>query len=188
LPLVCTLNGAPVLAAVATLLRVDYDELDRLALSASAGAEGLTLVPYLEGERSPNLPDAAGALQGMTVRNLTAANIARAAVEGLLCSLAYCLDKIAAQGVEAERIILVGGGVRSEAVRALAPAIFGKPVLVPTPAEYVALGAARQAAWTLAQGDSPPGWSFGITTMFTAAATPEVVDQYRRAQPLTLGQ
>ncbi len=187
LPLVCTLNGAPVLAAVASMLGVDYDELDRLALSAAAGAGGLTLVPYLEGERSPNLPNAAGALQGMTARNLTAANIARAGVEGLLCSLAYCLDKISAQGVDAERIFLVGGGALSEAVRMIAPAIFGKPVLVPTPAEYVALGAARQAAWTLSQSDSPPGWSFGNTSMFTTDSTPEVLDQYRRAQPLTLG-
>ena len=187
LPLVCTLNGAPVLAAVASMLGIDYDELDRLALSAPAGAGGLTLVPYLEGERSPNLPNAAGALQGITSRNLTAANIARAGVEGLLCSLAYCLDKISAQGVDAERIFLVGGGARSEAVRVIAPAIFGKPVLVPTPAEYVALGAARQAAWALSQSDSPPGWSFGITSMFTAGPTPEVLDQYRRAQPLTLG-
>jgi xylulokinase len=188
LPLVCTLNGAPVLAAVASMLGVDYDELDRLALSAPTGAGGLTLVPYLEGERSPNLPNAAGALHGMTARNLTTANIARAGVEGLLCSLAYCLDKISAQGVDAERIFLVGGGARSEAIRVIAPAILGKPVLVPTPAEYVALGAARQAAWTLSQSDSPPAWSFGITTMFTAAPSAEVLDQYRRAQPLTVGQ
>jgi xylulokinase len=188
LPLVCTLNGAPVLAAIAAMLGVDYDELDRLALSAPPGAEGLTLIPYLEGERSPNLPNASGALQGMTARNLTSANIARAGVEGLLCSLAYCLDKISAQGVDAERIILVGGGARSEAIRVIAPSIFGKPVLLPTPAEYVALGAARQAAWTLSQSDSPPNWSFGITTMCTGAPTPEVVEAYRSAQPLTLGQ
>jgi xylulokinase len=177
-----------IVAGFAAVLGVDYDEMDRLALSAPAGAAGLTLVPYLEGERSPNLPNAAGALQGMTARNLTSANIARAGVEGLLCSLAYCLDKIAANGVEAERIILVGGGARSEAVRVVAPAIFGKPVLVPTPAEYVALGAARQAAWALSQSDSPPGWSFGITRMFAADPTPEVLDRYRLAQPLTLGQ
>jgi xylulokinase len=188
LPLVCTLNGAPVLAAVAAMLGVDFDDMDRLALSAPAGAEGLTLVPYLEGERSPNLPNASGALQGITARNLTAANIARAGVEGLLGSLAYCLDKISAQGVDAERIILVGGGARSEAIRVIAPAVFGKPVLVPTPAEYVALGAARQAAWTFSRADSPPEWSSGITTTFTADPTPVVLDQYRRAQPLTLGQ
>ena len=188
LPLVCTLNGAPVLAAVARMLGVDFEKLDQLALSAPAGAGGLTLVPYLEGERSPNLPNAAGALHGMTARNLTAENIARAGVEGLLSSLAYCLDKISAQGIDAERIILVGGGARSEAIRVVAPAIFGKPVLVPTPGEYVALGAARQAAWTLSGADSPPGWSLGITTMFTAEPTPEVLDQYQRAQTLTLGQ
>ena len=100
LPLVCTLNGAPVLAAVTTMLGVDFDEMDRLALSAPPGAEGLTLVPYFEGERSPNLPDAAGALHGVTTRNLLPANVARAAVEGLLASMAYCVDKISAQGVE----------------------------------------------------------------------------------------
>jgi xylulokinase len=187
LPLVCTLNGAPVLAAAATMLGVDFEELDRMALSAPSGSEGLTLVPYLDGERSPNLPDAAGALHGMTTRNLTAANVARAAVEGLLCSMAYCIDKIAGQGVDVERIILIGGGARSEAIRRVAPAIWGRPVDVPTPAEYVALGAARQAAWTLSQADVPPKWSFGITATFTADAAPEVLDQYRHAQPLTLG-
>jgi xylulokinase len=188
LPLVCTLNGAPVLAAVATLLRVDFEELDRLALSAPAGAEGLTLVPYFEGERSPNLPGAAGALHGVTMRNLNAANIARAAVEGLLSAMAYCIDRIAAHGVDVQRIILVGGGARSEAVRSIAPALWNAPVHVPTPAEYVALGAARQAAWTLSQDAAPPPWSFGITATFTAEPAPHVLEQYRAAQPLTLGQ
>ncbi|HEX2285196.1 MAG TPA: FGGY family carbohydrate kinase [Mycobacterium sp.] len=188
LPLVCTLNGAPVLAAVATMLGVDFDELDRLALLAPAGAEGLTLVPYFEGERSPNLPGAAGALHGMTTRNLLSANVARAAVEGLLCSMAYCIEKISAQGVDMQRIILVGGGARSEAVRRIAPAIWGAAVHVPTPAEYVALGAARQAAWTLSQQDSPPPWSFGVTATYTAEPTPQVLDQYRAAQPMTFGQ
>jgi xylulokinase len=188
LPLVCTLNGAPVLAAVATMLGVDFDELDRLALSAPAGAEGLTLVPYFDGERSPNLPGATGALHGITTRNLNTVNVARAAVEGLVSSMAYCIEKISAQGVDVQRIILVGGGARSEAVRRIAPAIWGAPVLVPTPAEYVALGAARQAAWTLTQQDSPPPWSFGVTARYTADATPGVIDRYRAVQSLTLGQ
>lgn len=188
LPLVCTLNGAPVLAAVATMLGVDFAELDRLALSAPPGAGGLTLVPYFEGERSPNLPAATGALHGVTTRNLNSANVARAAVEGLLASMAYCTEKISAQGVDAKRIILVGGGARSEAVRRIAPAIWAAPVDVPDPAEYVALGAARQAAWTLAQHASPPTWSLGACETFTAEPTPQVLDQYRAAQPLTLGQ
>ncbi|MCT7660033.1 xylulokinase [Mycobacterium deserti] len=188
LPLVCTLNGAPVLAAAAAMLGVDFDEFDRLALSSAPGADGLTLVPYFDGERSPNLPGAAGAMHGITTRNLLSANIARAAVEGLLCSMAYCIDKIVAQGVEVRRIILVGGGARSEAVRRLAPAIWGAPVHVPTPAEYVALGAARQAAWTLSQQDSPPTWSAGESSTYTADPTPQVFDRYLAAQRLTLGQ
>ncbi|MEO3759238.1 FGGY family carbohydrate kinase [Mycobacterium sp. B14F4] len=188
LPLVCTLNGAPVLAAVATMLGVDFDELDRLALSAPPGAEGLTLVPYFEGERSPNLPNAAGALHGVTTRNMVSANVARAAVEGLLSSMAFCVDKITDHGVEVQRVILTGGGARSEAVRRLAPAILGVTVHVPTPAEYVALGAARQAAWTLSQKDSPPAWSFGVTATYDAEPTPTVLERYRAAQPLTLGQ
>jgi xylulokinase len=188
LPLVCTLNGAPVLAAVATMLGVDFAELDRLAMSAPAGAGGLTLIPYLEGERSPNLPEATGALHGVTTRNLNAANIARAAVEGLLSSMTYCIERIIAHGVDVKRIILVGGGARSEAVRQIAPALWGVPVHVPAAAEYVALGAARQAAWTLSQDDSPPVWSLGTTTTYTADPAPHVLDQYRTAQPLTLGQ
>jgi xylulokinase len=188
LPLVCTLNGAPVLAAAARMLGVDFDEMDRLALSAPAGAEGLTLVPYFEGERSPNLPAAAGALHGVTTRNLVPANVARATVEGLLASMAYCIDKISVQGVDVQRIILIGGGARSEAVRRIAPAVLGAPVHVPTPAEYVALGAARQAAWTLSQRDSPPTWVVGVTASYSADPTPQVLEQYRAAQPLTLGQ
>lgn len=186
LPLVCTLNGAPVLAAVAEMLSLDFEEFDRLALSAPAGADGLVLVPYFDGERSPNLPRAAGALHGMTTRNLNSANIARAAVEGLLASMVYCTDKIAEQGVAAERIILVGGGSRSEAVRRIAPAVFGTAVHVPTPAEYVALGAARQAAWVLSGKQPPPPWSVGVTTTYDAAETPQVLEQYHAARQLTL--
>jgi xylulokinase len=189
LPLVCTLNGAPVLAATAGMLRVEFDEFDRLALLAPAGAEGLTLVPYFDGERSPNLPDASGALHGLTTRNFTAANVARAAVEGLLASMAFCIDKISDQGVDVQRIILVGGGARSEAVRRIAPAILGRPVHVPTPAEYVALGAARQAAWVLGGQDAPPDWSFGGTAaVYEADPTPHVTEQYSAARLLTRGQ
>jgi xylulokinase len=124
----------------------------------------------------------------MTTRNLNAANIARAAVEGLISSMAYCIERITAHGVGVNRIILVGGGARSAAVRKIAPALLGAPVHVPTPAEYVAIGAARQAAWTLSQDDSPPAWSFGAVSTYEADPTPQVLDQYRAAQPLTLGQ
>lgn len=112
---------------------MDFDEFDRLALSAAPGADGLTLVPYFDGERSPNLPEAAGALHGVTTRNLGPANVARAAVEGLLASIEFCVEQIAGQGIEVGRVIMVGGGARSEAIRRIAPAVLGKPVQVPTP-------------------------------------------------------
>lgn len=188
LPLVCTLNGAPVLAAVATMLGVDLDEFSRLALSAPPGSQGLVWVPYFHGERSPNLPAASGALHGVTGGNLSPANVARAAVEGLLASMAFCLRKIADQGIGTTRVLMVGGGVRSEAVRRIAPAVLGRPVVVPEPAEYVALGAARQAAWVLAGGEAPPVWSLGEVSCYEAPATPAVIDSYDAASLLTLGQ
>jgi xylulokinase len=158
LPLVCTLNAARVLDATARLLGVDHDELSRLALSAPPGSGGLVLVPYLEGERTPDRPRATGALHGLTLATTTPAHLARAAVEGLLCGLADGIDALLAQGVVLQRVLLVGGGARSEAVQQLAPAILGRPVVVPQPGEYVADGAARQAAWVLSGDDGPPAW------------------------------
>ena len=115
------------------------------------------LVPYLEGERTPDRPDATGALHGLTLTSTTPAHLARAAVEGLLCGLADGLDALVAQGAVVRRVLLVGGGARSEAVRRLAPAVLGCPVLVPAPGEYVADGAARQAAWVLSGADRAAG-------------------------------
>jgi xylulokinase len=158
LPLVATLNAARVLTAAASLLGVDLARLDELALSAPDSG-GLVLLPYLDGERTPDLPSARGLLHGLTRGNATPAHLARAAVEGLLCGLADGVDALRAQGVRIERALLIGGGARSAAVRALAPAVLGVPVLLPEPAEYVALGAARQAAWTLSGDPEPPPWS-----------------------------
>jgi xylulokinase len=156
LPLVATLNAARVLKAGSDLLGVDLAELDRLALSAEPGAGGLVLLPYLEGERTPNRPTATGLVAGLTGANATPANLARAVVEGMLCGLADGLDGVIAQGVPVQRVLLLGGGSRSAAVRELAPLVFGAPVTVLAPAEYVALGAARQAAWALT--GTAPRW------------------------------
>lgn len=150
LPIVVTLNAARVLDAIAGLLGVDHAELSALALSAAPGAGGLALVPYFEGERTPNLPEATASLTGMTLASTTRANLARAAVEGMLSGLGAGLEALRDLGVPLERALLVGGGARSEAVRAIAPKVLGLRVEVPEPGEYVALGAARQAARVLA--------------------------------------
>ena len=159
LPRVCTLNAARVLAAAADLLGVSLADLSDLALSAPAGASGLVLLPYLDGERTPNLPGATGSLHGLTRANLTPANLARAAVEGMLLGLADAVDVLVAQGVTPRRILLIGGAAASPAVQAVATTLFDVPVEVPTPGEYVADGAARQAAWALAGGPQPPDWA-----------------------------
>jgi xylulokinase len=149
LPLVCTLNAARVLTAAAAMLGIDLAGLDRLAMSAEPGAGGLVLLPYLDGERTPDLPDATGTLGGLTRTNATPENLARAAVEGTLCGLADGMDALRAQGLTTQRVLLIGGAAHSQAVQEIAPGIFGTPVTVPAPLEYVAIGAARQAAWAL---------------------------------------
>src|SRR5664279_5485184 len=131
------------------MLGTDVTGLDRLALQAAPGAGGMALLPYLDGERTPNLPDATGTLVGLTREAMTPENVARAAVEGMLCGLADGVDALRSAGVPVRRALLIGGAAKSAAVRKIAPDILGLPVSVPVPAEYVALGAARQAAWVL---------------------------------------
>jgi len=188
LPLACTLNAARVLDAAARMTRTDHEEFGRLALSVPAGADGLVLVPYLEGERTPNRPDATGALHGMRLANTTAAHLARAAVEGMLCALADGLDALREQGVPVERIWLIGGGAQSEAVRRIAPAVLGMDVHVPAPGEYVADGAARQAAWALTGGGDPPAWDAAPVAVYSASSAPLVREQYAAVRELTARQ
>ncbi|MGY1593710.1 xylulokinase [Geodermatophilus sp. SYSU D00708] len=185
LPLIATLNAARVLDATARLLGTDHDGLSRLALSAPPGAGGLVLVPYLEGERTPDRPTSTGALHGLTLATADPAHLARAAVEGLLCGLADGLDAVAATGTPVRRVFLVGGGARSEAVRRIAPAVLGVPVLVPPPGEYVADGAARQAAWVLAGGEAPPDWPRPGTEVYEADPVPAVRERYAEVRDLT---
>jgi xylulokinase len=188
LPLVATINAARVLTVTARMLGTDADGLSRLALATSPGAQGLTLLPYLDGERSPNRPDAHGVLNGLTSTNTTPENLARAAVEAVLCSLADAIDNLADCGIAAQRVILIGGAARSPAVRRIAPAIFAVPVTVPAPAEYVALGAARQAAWALSGADQPPKWPpAGPGAEYTAEPAPQVREQYAALRDATAG-
>jgi xylulokinase len=179
LPLVCTVNAARVLDATARLLGADPAGMSELALRAEPGAGGLTLLPYLDGERTPDRPGAAGVLRGLTTRNAMPENLARAAVEAVLASLAEAAALLAGQGARADRVLLIGGGARSEAVRRLAPGIFGMPVRVPEPEEYVALGAARQAAWALAGSSAPPDWPARRAAEYDAEPHPEIRERHR---------
>jgi xylulokinase len=146
LPLVCTLNATKVTDSVARLLGISLEEFDALALSAPVGADGLVLVPHFDGERTPNRPEATGILSG--IRNdVSPANLARAAVEGVICSLLCGVDALArGERTSGQRVFLGGGGARSAAYRQITADLLGSPVIVPSDSELVAAGAAVQAA------------------------------------------
>lgn len=182
LPLVCTLNGARNLVVTAELLGVSLAELSRLALGAPPGSEGVVFMPYLEGERTPPLPDATGQLVGLTLANFTPANVARAAIEGVLWSLAYGLQVLREQTGTISRVTLTGGASQSEAVRTIASAVFGLPIVATEEFESVAVGAARQAAWALT--GEPPDWPIPVSSDRDPSpadlrASREIDDRYR---------
>jgi xylulokinase len=128
------------------LLGVSLDEFGELAISAPPGAGGVTVLPYLEGERTPNLPDATASISGISLLNGTRANFARACIEGMLQGLVGGSQVISSQGQDIISVSLIGGAAANKAVQQIARELFDVEVLVPEAAEYVALGAAKQAA------------------------------------------
>ncbi len=143
-------------------------------------------MPYLDGERTPNRPGATGVLRGLTSA-VTREDLARAAVESLLCSLADAVDALAtSDDWRPRRILLIGGGSRNSAVQQLAPSVFGMGVQVMEPGEYVALGAARQAAWALSGAAEPPTWAPAPSEHFEGPAEPVIREQYARLRDSTV--
>lgn len=175
LPLACTLNATQVLDRIRGLSNMTYDDFDRAALSVLPGADGLILIPYLQGERTPNRPDATGSLHGVTLDNLTPAHLARAGVEAVLCSLHDALTEIRNLGVSINSLSLIGGGASSRAIQEIAPMVFGEDVQIPESGEYVALGMAKQAAKAL-------GVEVSVSTKSVALKSaehhPHIFEQY----------
>ena len=149
LPLVCTLNATKVTDTFARVLSLGREAFDAAALAAPPGARGVVLVPYLDGERTPNRPDATGTLLGLR-SDLAAGTLARAAFEGVVCGLLEALDALGAAGIDASgRLILAGGGARSPAYRRVVADLAQRSVTVPEGDELVATGACVQAAAVL---------------------------------------
>jgi xylulokinase len=164
LPLVCTLNATKVTDAFQRILNVDRESFNRLALETPAGAAGLVLVAHLDGERTPNRPNATGTLLGIR-SGITPGQLARAAFEGVLCGLLAGADALAAAGVPIDgRVVMLGGGARSPAYRQIMADLLGRPIIVPEAQEHVAAGACVQAAAALT-GKRPTDvamqWGFG---------------------------
>ncbi len=164
LPLVCTLNATKVTDAIARLLDVEAAGFDELARAGVAGAGGLVLVPHLDGERTPNRPQATGVLSGIR-SDVRREDLARAAIEGVVANLLDGADHL--PGADG-RVVLVGGGARSAAYRQVVADLAGRPVLVPDADELVALGAAVQAAVVLTGAsfaDVAAAWGLGRGTV-----------------------
>jgi xylulokinase len=180
LPLVATLNAARNFDVGAALLGCSHAEMSELAMQARPGAGGLTLLPYFEGERTPDLPDARGSLLGASLSNLTRTNFARAVFEGTLASQVEMLEALRRVGVSARRLLVIGGGAQSPAVQQVLTEMVDLPVLVPAPEEYVAKGAAMQAAATLLEAF--PEWSATMMQLPAADLEPTIGLQHEQAK------
>lgn len=146
LPLLATLNSARDLDAIAKLLDVTHDELAEMVADVEPGAEGVTILPYFEGERTPYLPEARASIHGLSLKNFTRENLARAMVEGMVASQVAMIDAAKDVDVPIERLYVIGGAAKNPAVRSVLAQILDVPLLVPDDGEYVAIGAAKQAA------------------------------------------
>ncbi|ACB76836.1 xylulokinase [Opitutus terrae] len=153
LPLLCTMNVTTVTEQIRTLFGLDVRALDDSAAKAPAGANGLILLPYLAGERTPNVPDGSGVFFGLNQKTFNAAHLNRAAMEGVTMGMNYGLRRLATLGVKAKEIRVTGGGSKSPFWRQMMADIFGVPVVGMVEDEGAALGGALQAAWCVAIRD-----------------------------------
>ncbi|MNM49532.1 Xylulose kinase [compost metagenome] len=151
LPLICTMNCTVATEQVARTFGFSTREGDAHLQATPPGADGLIMLPFLNGERTPDLPRGKGVLAGLDATNMTPAHIYRAAMEGATYSLKYGFDAFVRAGMHFERIVLTGGGSNSAAWRQLVADVFGLPVDVPAQSEGAAFGAALQALWAMAR-------------------------------------
>ncbi|MDD5707553.1 MAG: xylulokinase [Kiritimatiellae bacterium] len=156
LPLVCTMNVTVATEQARQLLGLGLAEFDAEVAKAPAGAEGLLLLPYFNGERTPPLPRARASFSGLSSANCTRPNFCRAAMEGATLGLRYGLEVLRRQGIEANEIRLVGGGAKSAIWRRIVAGVFGTTVVCPAAPEAGAMGAAIQALWCLAKRNGHP--------------------------------
>ena len=178
LPLLCTMNVTAVTERVRALFNYDHAALDAAVAAAPPGAGGLLLLPYLAGERTPNVPDGSGVLLGLDRQTFAAGPIARATMEGVTMGMNYGLRRLHELGVKAREIRVTGGGARSPVWRQLMADIFGVPVVAMIEDEGAAVGAALQAAWCVARREGRPKASI---TDFTTGIV--AVDENTRCLP-----
>jgi xylulokinase len=147
LPLLCTMNVTVATEMVRRDFEMSHQEFDATVTKAPAGAGGLILLPYLEGERTPNVPDGTGVFFGVTPSTFTAAHFARATMEGVTLGMNYGLKRLKELGLQPKQIRATGGGAKSKAWRQIMADVFGAEVVTLKVSEGAAYGAALQALW-----------------------------------------
>lgn len=177
LPLVCTMNVADVVERVRALFGWDMHDLEKAVAGTKPGASGLVFLPYLQGERLPNLPNGVGVLHGLNLKNTDPAEIARAMIEGIIIVLANGWKRMRELGISATELRLTGGGARSAVTRQIVADIFGMPVTGFRIWEGAALGAAIHAAWTYC---AVKGNALSLQTLVKSAVK---VERKSRAEP-----
>jgi xylulokinase len=151
LPLLCVMNVTVSTELIRSLFAMDFTQLDAAVEKSRPGAEGLILLPYFEGERTPNVPDGTGAWFGVNARTWTPEHLARATMEGATMTMNYGLNRLRELGIRADEIRLTGGGSQSASWRRILADIFGAEVVAMSHAEGAAFGAALQARWIYAR-------------------------------------
>ncbi len=164
LPLLCTMNVTTVTEQVRGLFNLDHGGMADAIKRVPAGASGLVLLPYLAGERTPNVPAGSGVVLGLNGQNFSQAHLSRAAMEGVTMGMNYGLRRLADLGVKAKEIRVTGGGAKSAVWRQIMADVFGVPVVAMVEDEGAALGGAIQAAWALARQTKPKAKITDFTT------------------------
>lgn len=187
LPLVCTMNATNVVTQTVDLLGRSVADIDAALLQTPPGADGLTFLPFLNGERTPDLPEARGSLVGVSSTNFSASHLIRAAVEGVSFGILNGLELIL-QGRTPERIVLIGGGARSAGWRQLLADATGARIEIPQEEEAGCLGAVLQARYACAQREGAPVTFVDLATRLvrrdeskTALPDPAKRNAYREA-------
>jgi xylulokinase len=184
LPLVCTLNATRVTDTIGALLGLDHAQLDAAALATALGAHGLVVLPYFDGERTPNRPKATGVLSGLRT-STSAGDVARAAFEGVVCAQLDGLDRLTdVVGALDGRLVLVGGGAHSAAYRRIIADVAGRPVDVLRSDEQVAAGACVQAAAVLHQrapAELATAWNLAAADVIEPSPSAEAAAELRAA-------
>lgn len=177
MPLVCTMNVTVATEQVRGMFGWSHDEMENHIRKSGPGSGGLLFLPYLNGERTPNLPQGCGVFHGLNTETMSPSHMARATMEGATLGLAYGLNRFRQLGIEPTEIRLTGGGSKSGIWRQICADVFGVPTVCLTSAEGAALGAALQAAYASAATEGNP------TTYRDLTARLVTLDESTRCKP-----